>query len=233
MRPSSLCAALYKAGNLWLVITTSHLHKAKFSTLFLAIRRADRRIMLALVSKPTNLFALFLRLRVRLWFESPNCAFRLFRILKVGIFLKTTRQPQARPAPSKARDSHSFEVNGWGAACALAFSFDFWSAVENWQGRVSRSSFGKVSHRKETSRLTISHRQSKISPAAPNGRRLCALSPHFVAWNEPPTNSHPSKENLPPQFLFAPLRSQRPGRTLAFAFFGNQWPGGLRFGIFF
>ena len=61
----------------------------------------------------------------------------LTRQLSKPSFPFSRPQPQAQPSLSKARDSHSFEVNGLGEACALGFSFHFLSAVENWQGRVS------------------------------------------------------------------------------------------------
>ena len=58
MRHDSFGAAFYKAGNLGLGITIGHRREAGLTVLLLAIRRADRRIMLALVSKPMNRFAL-------------------------------------------------------------------------------------------------------------------------------------------------------------------------------
>ena len=68
-----------------------NLHKARLSALFVDIPRADRRIMIALVSKPMNRLALFLRFCVRLALESPIGAFRLFRFRQVET-LQTARQ---------------------------------------------------------------------------------------------------------------------------------------------
>ena len=84
---------------------------------------------------------------------NPNSEFSKPLANYQTFFLSFRKQPQGKPSPSKARDSHSFEVNGLGEACALGFSFDSLSAVGNRQGGVSRSSFGKVSHRKENQRI--------------------------------------------------------------------------------
>ena len=80
-----------------------------------------------------------------------------------NLFPFSRKQRQGKPAPSTARDSHSFEVNGRGA-CALAFSFDFLSAVENWQGGVSRFCVcGKAEfcQRQRKTSCFLSQRQSK------------------------------------------------------------------------
>ena len=104
--------------------------------------------------------------------------------------------------------SHSFEVNGLGSLLLWHFSFDFLSAVENWQDEDSRSSFGKVSHRKETGGLVaMSHRhKTKLPNFAPAARG------NFMRF----------------------LRNRRPGRlALSHSFEVNGWGAACFFGIFF
>ena len=60
--------------------------------------------------------------------------------------------------------------------------------LRNWQGGVSRSLFGKVSHRKETSRSAISQRQDK-NFACDSNEGILRSFPVFRRLEQTPTNS--------------------------------------------